>query len=192
MNWKTNTTEIEMVHGLETMKRLNEEAIEKHQETEQSPSDDRPVWRDIMTACLAVALILTVAATISKTLAFLSFLRQRSDGVQPIAAQPNVDPLYKFGDRVVLLAGFFDGHEGTVIGWDAANCEYTVRVNGQVIFNVSEDLMSRSPLGEHTPLSDPFRDPFETPQPADVQPWRGFDFERKMQELEQPSIAAPL
>lgn len=156
-----------MVHGLETMKRLNEEAIDKHQEQEPSESGS-----SVAMAIILVCVIIIAAIGVAQTAARMSMQRRDAVASPSQVDAVSVVPLYTFGQEVRLIGGFYAGAVGRVVGWDERQCVYQVQVDSvQRIANVSEDQMR------------PLRS---------LDPWEGFDRDRKMQELEQPSIASPL
>lgn len=95
-----------MVHGLETMKRLNEEAIEKHQETEPSESGSS-VAMAIILVCVIIIAAIGIAQTAARACRVAS--PSQVDAV-------SVVPLYTFGQEVRLIGGFYA--VGRVVGWD--------------------------------------------------------------------------
>jgi hypothetical protein len=126
-----------MVHGLETMKRLNEEAIDKHQEQEPSESGF-----SVAMAIILVCVIIIAAIGVAQTASRMSMQSRDAVAWPSQVDAVSVVPLYTFGEEVRLIGGFYDGAVGRVVGWDERQCLYQVKVDSvQGIANVSEDQM---------------------------------------------------
>lgn len=128
-----------MVHGLETMQRLNEEAIAKQTDVIGLPEDnavgEHNEWRRIaMGFSFAFAMILVMIA-VSKWFEWA----MNKDTLRPFVQEVQVEPLYHYGEQVFFTEGFYIGQRGDVIGWNELDCDYMVRVAGRVAFNVPED-----------------------------------------------------
>lgn len=153
-----------MVHGLETLQRLNDEAIKRAEVNREATTGE---GNDLRRITMGLVCALLVMLLLAGAMQYGQWVMDQRGKMQPIAAElVTVQPLYKFGAEVVMQAGFYIGTPGRVVGWDSSTCSYSVATDWVLIELVPEqDLSSRGMQIANEPdlkpdLAAPFADPF--------------------------------